>query len=99
MWDTNKKNIKDKARSSAGTIPISVADIYKKPIRVRKKSKAASVESAGNSKYKRPKVSNPKSNFKQTSNLQSQNSAQLPWKRKDWQQTESVYTFGAPPKL
>jgi len=98
MQDTEKNSIKDKARSSAGTIPITAADLDKKPIRVRKKSKAAPEENTGDSKYKRPKVSKPESNYKQNSKLKTQNSAQLPWKRKDWQQTESEYTFGAPPK-
>ena len=98
MQDTEKKSIKDKARSSAGTIPITAADLDKKPIRVRKKSKAAPEEIPGDSKYKRQKVSKPESNYKQNSKLKTQNSAQLPWKRKDWQQTESENTFGAPPK-
>ena len=98
MQDTETKRIKDKARSSAGTIPITAADLDKKPIRVRKKSKAAPEEIPGDSKYKRHKVSKPESNYKQNSKLKTQNSAQLPWKRKDWQQTESEYSFGAPPK-
>ena len=98
MQDTEKKSIKDKARSSAGTIPITAADLDKKPIRVRKKPKASLEDNAGDSKYKRHKVSKPESNYKQNSKLKTQNSAQLPWKRKDWQQTESENTFGAPPK-
>ena len=44
MQDTEKKSIKDKTRSSAVTIPITAADLDKKPIRVRKKSKAAPEE-------------------------------------------------------
>ena len=50
MQYTEKKCIKDKAMSSAGTIPITAADLDKKPIRVRKKSKAAPEEYAGDSK-------------------------------------------------
>ena len=71
MQDTEKKSIKDKARSSAGTIPITAADLDKKPIRVRKKSKAAPEENAGDSKNKRPKVSKPESNYKQNSKLKT----------------------------
>ena len=56
MQETEKKSIKDKKRSSAGTIPITAADLDKKHIRVRKKSQAAPEENAGDSKYKRHTV-------------------------------------------
>ena len=71
MQYTETKSIKDKARSKAGTIPIIVADLDKKPIRVRKKTKAAPEENAGDSKYKRPKVSKPESNYEQNSKLKT----------------------------
>ncbi len=98
MQHTKKNSIKDKSMSSTGTIPITAADLDKKPTRVRKKTKAAPEENTGDSKYKRPKVSKLGRNYKQNSKLKTQNSAKLPWKRKDWQQPESEYTFGAPPK-
>ena len=44
MQDTEKKSIQDKARSSAGTFPMTAADLDKKPIRVRKQSKATPKE-------------------------------------------------------
>ena len=91
MRDTEKKSIKDKARSSAVTIPITAEDFDKKPIRIRKKSKAVPEENTGDSKYKRPKVSKPESNYKQNSTLKTQNYAQLPWKRKNWQEYIKEY--------
>ena len=50
MQDTEKKSIKDKARSSAGTIPITAADLDKNPIRARKKPKAYPEDNAGDTK-------------------------------------------------
>ena len=83
MQDTETKRIKDNARSSARNIPITAADLDKKPIRVRKKSKAAPEEIPGDSKYKRHKSSRRKTNISQNSKPKTQNSAQLPGKRKN----------------
>ena len=82
MQDNKTKSIKDKARYSAGTVPTNAADLDKKPIRVRKKSKATPKENAGDSKYKRPKVSKPESNYKQNSKLEFKTLLNFPGKEK-----------------
>ena len=99
MTDSNKNNSRKKTGSSLGKIVPTAAYLDKKPIRVRKKSRALQNDNPQVSKWQGDKELNTKSDVTQNSKLKTQDSIGLPWKRKRnvWSVTEDEYTFGPPP--
>ena len=100
MTESNKNNSRNKTDTSLGKIVPTAAYLDKKPIRVRKKSRALQNDN--------PQVLNLlgdkelKIKSAQTQNLKRKtlDPTGLPWKRKRnvWLVTEDGYTFGPPPK-
>ena len=100
MTDSNKNNSRNKTGSSLGKIVPTAAYLDKKPIRVRKKSRALQNDNPQVSKWQGDKELKIKSAQTQNSKRKTQDSIGLPWKRKRnvWSVTEDEYTFGPPPK-
>ena len=100
MTDSNKNNSRNKTGSSLGKIVPTAAYLDKKPIRVRKKSRALQNDNPQVSKWQGDKELNTKSDVTQNSKRKTQDSIGLPWKRKRnvCSVTEDEYTFGPPPK-
>ena len=100
MTESIKNNSRNKTGSSLGKIVPNEAYLDKKPIRVRKKSRALQNDNPQVSKWRGGKELNSKSDVTQNTKLKTQDSIGLPWKRKRnvWSVTEDEYTFGPPPK-
>ena len=90
MTESNKNNSRNKTSSSLGKIVPTVAYLDKKPIRVRKKSRALQNDNPQVSKWQGDKELKSKSAQTQNSKRKTQDSTGLPWKRKRnvWSVTE-----------